>query len=108
MSFCHPLHLAVHSLPYALDVSLLVQRSQVQSHGALLDALLFAHLGVEHDVEQHIAQLLTYAVKVFVSDGVYEFKTLLYGVVAQRVEGLFSVPRAFFAQGIHHLQEPCP
>ena len=67
---------------------------------------LLAQLRVEDNVQQQVAQLLAYALHVAVGDGVDEFVGLLYGVVAQRFEGLFAVPRALFAQGIHDFEQP--
>ena len=45
-------------------------------------ALLRTDLGVEHHVEQHVAQFLANLVIVFTNERVAELKDLLYGVGA--------------------------
>ena len=66
--------------------------------------LLLAELRVEYDVQQQVAKLLFDTLHILIRDGIGKLIGLLYGVVAQRVEGLLPVPRTLAAQRIHHIK----
>ena len=74
--------------------------------GKVERALLLAQFRVEDHVEQQVAQLLLDALHVVVENCIGQFVGLLNRVAPQRIECLFAVPRAFTAQGVHHLQQP--
>ena len=62
------------------------------------------YLGIENDVEQDVAEFLAYYPTVLAQQGVAEFVGFLYGVGAQALKGLFSVPGAFLAQLVHDVE----
>ncbi len=66
---------------------------------------LAAYLGVEHHMEEDIAQFLADVPVVFLQKRVGKFIHLLYRVGTQRLVGLFPVPRTFLAQRVHHVEQ---
>ncbi len=66
-------------------------------------ALLRAEFRVEDNVQQQVAQLLLDALHITVGNGIDEFVGLFDCVVAQRLEGLLTVPRTLLAQSVHNL-----
>ena len=69
-------------------------------------SLLTSYLGIEHHVEEHIAQFLAYLMCVVLDEGITQFKGLFYSIGAQTFKRLLAVPRALLAQGVHHIQQP--
>ena len=57
-------------------------------------ALLAAELGLEHDLEEQVAELLADRLAVAGVDGVDDLAGLLEGVFPERFERLLAVPRA--------------
>ncbi len=93
----------------AVDVRMAVYQfvaERIGHIGIVEKALFLTQLGVENHMQQQVAQLLLDSLHVAVGNGVGQFVGLLDGVAAQRLEGLFAVPRTFAAQGVHHLQKP--
>lgn len=68
--------------------------------------LFGAHLGIENDMQKHVAQFFADLVHVMLRDSSGQFKSLFYGILAQAVESLFAVPRAFDPQLVHDVQQP--
>ena len=68
-------------------------------------ALLAAYLGIEDNVQKHIAKFLAYLVGVLFDEGIAQFESLLYGVWAQALKGLLAVPGALLSEGVHHIQQ---
>ena len=72
-------------------------------------ALLLRHAGVEHDLEQEVAQFVTQVVEVAAHDGVDNLVGLLDGVGGDGREALLEVPRTAGsgrAQRRHDVDEP--
>ena len=67
--------------------------------------LLLAQLRVEHNMQKQVAQLFLDALHIAIGDSINQLVSLLYSVVAQRLEGLLSIPGALLAQSIHYLQK---
>ena len=63
------------------------------------------YLGVEDDVQEHVAKFLAYLIHVMTHDGGGEFVGLFDGVLTQTLESLFAVPRAFLAEFVHDGQQ---
>ena len=75
-------------------------------HVAQVERLLLgAHLRVEYHVQQQIAQLFADFVQVVVEDRVSQFVGLFDRVHPQRIERLLPVPRAFFPQFVHDVEQ---
>ena len=94
----------------AIDVGVAVDKLVALGIGHIAKvetALFLAKFRIEDNVQQQIAQLLLYAVHIIVGYGIHQFVGLLYSVVAQRLEGLLTIPGALLAQGVHHLQQSC-
>jgi ABC-type antimicrobial peptide transport system permease subunit len=56
-------------------------------------------------VQQQVAQLLADVCHILFGERIHQLKTLLDGVVAQRLESLLAIPRALLAQVVHHLKQ---
>ena len=100
--------LGVVGVDVAIDVGMAIDElvAEIVAHiGKVELTLLLAHLGVENDVEQQVAQLLADALHIFVCDGVDQLKALLDGVAAEALEGLLPIPGALLAEGVHHLEQ---
>ena len=72
-------------------------------------ALLLRHAGVEHDLEQEVAQFLAQVVEIAARDGVGDLVGLLERVGRDGREILLQVPRAAGAgraQRRHDLEQP--
>ena len=68
-------------------------------------SLLAAYLGIEADVQQHVAQLLLYIERIILHERITQLEGLLYGIWAQALIGLLAVPRAFLTQVVQHIQQ---
>ena len=68
-------------------------------------AFLFPYLGIKDNMKQNISKFLHYVVHVAVHNRVGKFESLLYRLRAQRFDCLFPVPRTFFTQIIHYVQQ---
>ena len=66
---------------------------------------LGTHLGIEDDVQKHVAEFFAYLVHVMSRDSGSQFVGLFDGVLAQTVESLFAIPRAFLPQVIHDVEQ---
>ena len=73
----------------------------VQHVGDVEDLLLAADPGVEHHVQQQVAQLLLHPVQVTLQDGIAQFVGLLDGERTQGLHGLLAIPGALFAKLVH-------
>jgi len=62
-------------------------------------------LGVEHHMQQQVAQLLLDPLHIVVGDGIGQFIRLLDRIAPQRVERLLAIPRALAAQRGHHVEQ---
>ena len=67
---------------------------------------LGAHLGIENNVQEHVSEFLGDLRHVVAGDGGRQFERLLDGVLAEGVESLFAVPRAFLPEVVHDIQKP--
>ena len=75
--------------------------------GEVETAFLAGDLGVEHDLEQQIAQLRFQFVPILAGDGIGNFVGFLDGVRHDGGVGLFPIPRTTvvgIAQSRHHDQ----
>ena len=68
--------------------------------------LLLSYLGIEAYVQQHVAKLLADIGLVVLHESVTQLVCLFYGIGAQRLIGLLSVPRTFLAQLVQNVQQP--
>ena len=66
--------------------------------------ILFADACVERNVQQHVAQLLADVVRIALDQRVAQLIGFFYRVGAQAFVGLLSVPGAFFAQRVQHVE----
>ena len=95
-------------LHVAVDVGVPVDEfvaKHVADVGDVEVARFGADFGVEDDVQQQVAQFLGDVVHVVRQDGVGQFIGFFDGIGPQAVHRLFAVPRAFFAQIVHHVQQ---
>ena len=69
-------------------------------------SLLTAYLGIETDVEEHIAQLLLDIHHIVLHQSIAQLEGLLYGVGAQTLIGLLTVPGTLLPQVVQHVQQP--
>ena len=80
-------------------------RESVAHVGNVELTLLAAYLGIEDNVQEHIAQFLAYLLGVMFDEGIAQFKGLFYGIGSQTLVGLLAVPWALLAQSVHHIQQ---
>ena len=73
--------------------------------GDVKGAVLFANLGVECNVQQHVAQLFLGRLVVVANEGIAQFIGLFYGIGTQAFVGLFVVPGAFLAQNVEYVDQ---
>ena len=66
---------------------------------------LRAYLGVEDDVEEHVAELLADVILVILDDGISQLVGLLNRIGAQALVGLLTVPRALLPQVVHDVEQ---
>ena len=65
---------------------------------------LLTYPTIEYNVEQHVAQLLTYFITVVLQNRITQLERLFDGVWSQALVGLFAIPRALHPQPVHHIQ----
>ena len=73
------------------------------SHIKLL--LLLGNLGIEADMQQDIAQLLTDVMNVVLDQCITELICLLDCIWSQALVGLFPVPGAILPQCVEHIEK---
>ena len=66
--------------------------------------LLLTYPGIECNMQQNVAQLLTDILYVVLHQRVAEFVGFFYRVRAQTLVGLLAIPRTFLAQCIQHVE----
>jgi hypothetical protein len=67
--------------------------------------LLLCYLGIETDVQQHIAQLLADVVDIVLDQGIAELIGLLDGIRPEALVGLLLVPRTIGPQRVKHVEK---
>ena len=77
----------------------------VSSPGSVELLLFRPDLGVEANVQQHVAQFLADVLLVVVHEGIAQLIGFFDGVGAQALVGLLAIPGAFDAQFIEHVQK---
>ena len=73
--------------------------------GHIKSALFLCDTGIKDEMQHEVSQLFFDVLHVFFQEGIGQFVGLLYGEVAQALEGLFAVPGTLLAQGIHDLKQ---
>ena len=68
-------------------------------------AALLAYLGVKQDVKEHVAKLLLYVGLIGIEQSLAQLVDLLYRIRAQRLIGLFSVPRTLHPQNVKSVND---
>ena len=66
---------------------------------------LFTYPTIEHDVQQHVTQFLANFVLIVTYQRVTKLIGFLYGIGTQTIVRLLSVPRTFFTEPVHHIQQ---
>ncbi len=56
-------------------------------------------------MQHQIAEFFAHILVILLENGIGELKSLLYRQISQRIERLFTIPRAFFAQLVHDFQQ---
>ena len=74
--------------------------------GHVIAAFLLGNFGIEHDVQQHVAEFLAKVGVTVLQHGVAQFVHFLERQRAQRIDGLGAVPRAFRPQPVHNVEQP--
>ncbi|MPM40427.1 hypothetical protein SDC9_87068 [bioreactor metagenome] len=77
----------------------------VANIGNIKSLFLFADFGIKHYVQQQVSEFFFYFQVAVVDDGLSEFIRFFYGVGPQTFVGLHIVPRAFFTQFVHYVEQ---
>ena len=72
----------------------------------VVKAFLLGDLSVEYYMEEEVSELFFSVGVVVGEDGVGQLEDLFQGQLAERVVGLFPVPRAFGAEPVHYVEQP--
>ena len=92
----------------AEDVRMAVDQFVAQTVDHVHDivfALFRGNLGIEDDVQEHVAQFLGYLPALPAEDGVAQLVSLLNRLRTQRLGGLLVIPGAFLPELIHYIQK---
>ena len=93
-------------LDFAIDMRMTTYQLVAQLVKNILhfkELLFGSDFGVEDDMEHQVSKLLAHVRIILLDDGIRQLKGLLHSKVAQRVEGLLTIPRALLPQLVHDL-----
>ena len=77
----------------------------LQDVGHIIFSLLLGNLGVENDVQHHVAQFLFQLFFVLFHDRIGKLIHFFHRHGTEAVDGLGTVPRAFGPQAVHDIEQ---